>query len=491
MSKTIQNPRHPAFIIVLFLPGLLLLALPYYRPADIPVIFLFIGRLHPLILHFPIVLIILALLFEAARYFDLLKSGDSVVMVILIAAAISTLASIGAGFFLFASGDYAGYLMEQHFWAGVITGVCVFTTLALYATYRIMARAYPFYVIALALSTISVGYASHLGGSITHGQDYLSEHLNLIMDDSDDVDKPESEMLVYEDIIAPVFEAKCLSCHNEQKSKGKLIMTSYQNILRMGESGLPSVTPGVPEKSELFNRIVLPAGHDDHMPPEGKTPMNAEETKLLKFWIESGATDTLSLRTAAGNEDIRQTIRSLLPELTKYKTKAKVARLKTAALQQELNEVARELNISIYRDSAAEGNFFILAMKFPPAPFTNDQFRTLSPFFEVFSRVSLTASDIDDPGLYYIGQMVNVKELYLQKTKLDGSGLVYLQNLPNLEVLNLSFTRVDDKGAIDLLKIPNLKEVYLYRTYTSREVLEAIEKNKPGLKVLMEEGPYF
>ena len=66
-------------------------------------------------------------------------------------------------------------------------------------------------------------------------------------------------------------------------------MTSFENIFKPGESSLPSVTPGVSNKSELFNRIALPVDHKDHMPPEGKTPLTENEIALLKFWIESGA----------------------------------------------------------------------------------------------------------------------------------------------------------------------------------------------------------
>lgn len=73
----------------------------------------------------------------------------------------------------------------------------------------------------------------------------------------------------------------------------------------------------------------------------------------------------------------------------------------------------------------------------------------------------------------------------------DGSGLIYLQQLKNLEVLNLSYTKTDDKAAIDLLKIPNLKKVYLFQTQVSRQVVEALQKNKPGLEIFLEEGPYF
>lgn len=160
-------------------------------------------------------------------------------------------------------------------------------------------------------------------------------------------------------------------------------------------------------------------------------------------------------------------------------------------LEAKLKEVANKLNVSIERDTLSDGDFYTIAMKFPPAPFTNEQFQELSPYLEVFSKVSLISSGIDDAGLYYISKMTNLRELYLQKTNIDGSGLIYLINLPNLEKLNLSFTKIDDRAAIDLLKAPKLQEVYLYRTNTSKQVVDALSKNKPSLRLLVEEGPYF
>lgn len=484
--------RRPALVVLLFLTGLLFLVLPFFRPAEVPVVFLFAGRLHPLVLHFPIVLIILAFLFEVAGRYYRLKTGENTVLVILAAAAISAVVSVAAGFFLFASGDYSGPLMERHFWAGAITGAGIFFSLAFFYIHRSTQRYYYWYFFTLLLSTVSVGYASHLGGSITHGRDYLTEHLQFIMHAlGDDKEKSESEMLVYEDMISPVFESKCMSCHNDQRAKGDLAMTSYESLLKGGKSGLPSLTLGNPLNSELYKRVILPEGHDDRMPPEGKTPMNDSEIALLKFWIASGAGETLRLTQVRDVDSMRRVVVGLLPELAKYRRREKIEQLKLSALEQELQVLAQRLDITIHRDSLADGNFFAIAMKFPPAPFTNDQFRELRPYFDAFTKVSLISSGIDDAGLYYIGQMRNLRELYLQKTKVDGSGIVHLQNLAHLEILNLSFTSLDDKGALDLLKMHSLREVYLYRTKTSMQVIEALRRYKPAVKFLLEEGPYL
>lgn len=492
MSTLISKVRQPALILALFTTGFLFLFLPFFRPDEVPFLFLFVGRLHPLILHFPIVLIILAFMFEVAGRFYGLKIGENTVLVLLIAAALSSVISIAAGFFLFASGDYSGNLMERHLWAGAITGAAVFFTLGSFYIYRNTTRYYYLYFGGLLLTNAAVGYTSHLGGSITHGKDYLTEHLELVFHPVEGKEqKAESEMLVYEDMIHPVFEAKCMSCHNAQRAKGDLLMSTYKDLMKGGKSENPSVTPGKPEESELYKRIVLPEGHSDRMPPEGKTPLEEPEIALLKFWIASGAGENLKVAEARKIDTVQQVITTLLPELSRYRRRAQIQEVKLKTLEQELQQVAGKLDITIRRDSLAEENLFTIAMKFPPAPFTNAQFRELSPYFEAFSKVSLTSSGIDDAGLYYISQMVNVRELYLQKTPLDGSGLIHLQKLPNLEILNLSFTKVDDKAMIDLLEFPSLKAVYLYRTNTSMQVIEALRKYRPGVRFLLEEGPYF
>lgn len=492
MSNTIRSIQRPALILILFFTGLLFLVLPFFRPAEVSFLFLAIGRLHPLILHFPIVLIILALVFELLNRFYSVKTGENTLMVILIAAAVSSLVSVAAGFFLFASGEYSGSLMERHFWSGAITGAAIFITLALFLVHRYTSRYYYGYLGALLISNASVAYASHLGGSITHGQDYLTEHLRFVTHAFEDPErKPESKMLVFKDMIIPVFEAKCLSCHNDQRAKGGFVMSSYDQIQKGGESGQPSLSPGAPYESEIYKRVILPEDHPDRMPPEGKTPMSDAEIALLKYWIASGAADTLKLVHARQVDTLRHVVDGLLPELAKYRRRAQIEKVKLETLESELADLAARLDVTIRKDSLSEETRFTLSMKFPPAQFTNDQFIALRPYFEVFSKLSLTSSGIDDAGLYYIGQMTNLQELYLQKTKLDGSGIIHLQNLPRLEVLNLSFTQIDDKAAIDLLKFPSLREVYLYRTNTSMQVIEALRKYRPQVRFLLEEGPYF
>lgn len=227
------------------------------------------------------------------------------------------------------------------------------------------------------------------------------------------------------------------------------------------------------------------------MPPEGKTPLTSYETAVIKFWIESEAKMEMKVQEARNDSGVSTAVSQVMPDLKRYRRRLQIAALKDKQLQLELDSLSKRLNVSIRRDSLSDENYFTLSMKFPPARFTGNEFRELAPYSDVFSKISLVSSGIGDEGLYHIGHMSNLRALYLQKTNLDGSGLIHLKNLEKLEILNLSYTKIDDKAALDLLKIPNLKEVYLFQTKTSIDVVRALQEYKPGLRILMEEGPYL
>lgn len=102
--------------------------------------------------------------------------------------------------------------------------------------------------------------------------------------------------------IQPLFETKCLECHNPSKVKGDLLMDTAANLLKGGENG-PGLVAGKPDESEILKRVILPKGHDDVMPPKGD-PLAAGEIALVKQWIAEGAKwpDGLALRYQSPEE---------------------------------------------------------------------------------------------------------------------------------------------------------------------------------------------
>ena len=453
---------------------------------------LLIGRFHPLVLHFPIVLILLALVFELINRFGYLKEGAKVIGFVLAAASLSVVVVVVAGYLLYTSGEYTGDLVMRHFWGGVFSGAGILTTTLFFLLDQCSRRRlYTAYFVLLVLTNIGVVYTSHLGGSLTHGKDYLTEYLPLIFGKGQVTgQKPIEEMLVYQDLIVPFLETKCVSCHNEHKTKGGLLMTSYTSLLQGGESGQPAITKGNPEQSALYLRVSLPPDHEDHMPPEGKKPLSNQEIALLKYWITAGASNELPVGRARENPAIDSVIQSYLPESIRLSHRLFDKKQEKEQLKQELAQLAEKLQVSIEEDMEAEGNGFILSMRFPPAPFGSEQLQEMQPYLPFFTKVSLVSSDITDDDLYFVGKMINLRQLYLQKVDLNGSGLIYLQNLQNLETLNLSFTETENAAALELIKFPVLKKVYLFDTPVSEELVKALRKNRADWQILLEEGPY-
>lgn len=89
--------------------------------------------------------------------------------------------------------------------------------------------------------------------------------------------------VVFEKNVLPILEAKCFSCHGNEKVEANLRLDSRERVLQGGESG-KVIVPGDVESSYLFD--LIEAGE---MPPEGETPLTKDEVAEIRSWIETGA----------------------------------------------------------------------------------------------------------------------------------------------------------------------------------------------------------
>jgi hypothetical protein len=95
--------------------------------------------------------------------------------------------------------------------------------------------------------------------------------------------------------IQPLIERSCVGCHDHQngkKPKGELRLTSREALLKGGESGEPSITPGSAADSLLI-RYVSGEIEDLEMPPLDRRDkyqaLTDDEIELLREWIDAGA----------------------------------------------------------------------------------------------------------------------------------------------------------------------------------------------------------
>ena len=106
----------------------------------------------------------------------------------------------------------------------------------------------------------------------------------------------------FKDHVQPVLRTHCLNCHNADKAKADLDVSTYAAVIAGGSSG-DTVKPGNAGQSLLFK--VTNHDVEPHMPPKGpKIP--AADLALIKAWIDGGAPETAvgAAKTAVRKTDI-------------------------------------------------------------------------------------------------------------------------------------------------------------------------------------------
>jgi len=99
-----------------------------------------------------------------------------------------------------------------------------------------------------------------------------------------------AEKITYQDHIRPLLENKCFSCHNPDKKKGDLDLTSF-GALMTGGGGGAVVDAGNADRSRLWTTCAKK--EEPFMPPEG-APLGTKDLDLLAAWIKGGILDTKS-----------------------------------------------------------------------------------------------------------------------------------------------------------------------------------------------------
>ena len=88
--------------------------------------------------------------------------------------------------------------------------------------------------------------------------------------------------------ILPLLKVKCFGCHgNDPKDiRGGYDLRTRQGMLRGGDSREPSLIPGKPGASPLY-QAVLWMGYE--MPPKQNDRLTQQETEFIRAWIAAGA----------------------------------------------------------------------------------------------------------------------------------------------------------------------------------------------------------
>ncbi len=269
----------------------------------------FLGRFHPLLVHGPVAFLVLVPLLElAGRRAKWAHLRPAAGWILTLAAAAGFLAAFD-GWLLAWSGGYRGRDITVHMWGGVwLAAVCAAAAWAR-GSPGAARRGYP----ALLAGTFALMvWTAHGGGSVTHGDGFLTERMparmrswfgipvtptpgaapaaaapsGVLHTGLASVDPANAAF--YPVHVAPLLERSCVRCHKPEKHKAGLRMDTLALLLAGGTDG-PVIAPGNPGKSELIRRVKLPAKDDDSMPSDGDKPLAPEEIQMIERWIAAGA----------------------------------------------------------------------------------------------------------------------------------------------------------------------------------------------------------
>jgi len=257
----------------------------------------FLGPFHMVLLHFPIGLFSFAALLEAVAWFRPFEGLRRVQGSTLGLGVLSAIVTSILGLYRSAGGDYSAEILSQHRNTGIALTVVAALTLVLHsALLRGGVGWLRWYRGALGATLMLLLVASHHGGSLTHGEGFLTHNAPQPIrgwidrwNSTPPQTRVSPSMSALGAGVAKVFETRCLSCHGPEKQKGRFRIDQRESLLKGGASGVAAVVPGDPARSGLFRMILLPAAHEEVMPPAGKEPLSDSEILAVFRWIQAGA----------------------------------------------------------------------------------------------------------------------------------------------------------------------------------------------------------
>ena len=456
-------------------------------------IVLFFGRFHPLILHLPIGFLAIAFVMELASRRQRFSQYKPAIGVILLLGAGSAIVAAALGLMLAQSGGYDDELLSVHQWSGF--GVAFLALLA-YGLQRQLKRKHSrtldkYYITVMSVMILSLAVAGHFGGSLTHGSDYLTQYMpdglrtiaGLPSKEQREIKKITNlqEAVVYDDIIFPIIDNYCTSCHNDSKRKGGLMMHTPEALMMGGDSG-PLFIPGNAMESQMIGNIRLPENHDDHMPPKGKPQLTYDQIALLVWWINEGASFDQKVAGLSANDEIEAILKTLVdPNAARSPAEILLSSAVVPVAEGALDQLHRRgIMVSTLSDSIKwlqadlaynrEGDSIVYA---------------LTSVSQQLTWLNLRGTPTTDKSLPVINTFKNLTRLDLGKTRITDAGLQQLNELDFLETLNVYETSVSDTGIQHLAKLKNLRTLYVWKTNVTPEGALQLEKALPGLQVVL------
>ena len=447
---------------------LLLFLLAFENRVVLPSWLQVAGRMHPLLLHFPLVMLVVYciwILFIPKKSIEpatRIYVGDWLLLLSAFSAVITAL----MGLFLSREPGYDAEALSWHKWSGVI--VSVLAVLWYYFRENIN-KSRITAILTSGISFLAILIAGHQGAGITHGQNFL---LAPLLPEKQEKFVPIEEAFVFAHLVQPIFESKCMSCHNSSKAKGELVMETRELLLKGGKSGVLWDTAAA-DLGLLMHRVHLPLEQKKHMPPQGKPQLTDDEVQILYYWIKSGADFEKKVVDLAGTDTLRLLAEARLTKTEVASYDFDAADAKTIASLNNSNRVVAPIALE---SPALSVNFYNKGF------FNSEELKALLKVKDQIVSLDCSFMPLKDEDLATISQFSNLRTLLVNFTPITGKTIGDLKKLKHLKSLSLAGTQVNQSQLAVLESFPALEKLSLWNTGFSPTELEALKTKKSKIR---------
>ena len=454
-----------------------------------PDFLLFLGRFHVLVLHLPIGMVLLTAivhwLSRDARNIDMQK----VLPVLWGCTALSALVTVALGLLHFGEGGFSWPSANAHRLWGI--GFALAAQLVWFLSVFNVVQYRRWGGLLCIILLVAVTITGHYGGNLTHGPTYLVEYAPQTIRNMAGLEARRSPVTdpgqadPWHDVVGPMLHSRCGSCHNPDKQRGQLDLSSLDSLLLGGESGAV-VLSGNAEGSDLYKRVTLPENHENFMPAEGKTPLTIDQVQILGWWINAGLPTDISVSALSIDEE---TAALLSVELGLRPVPVMVAAENYSALPEEMiNQMVA--SGWLVRPLSRESNGLSVSINAIGQPASRDMLALLNQASASMVELNLASTGLNDDLLAVITDMPVLEILNLSNNGITDAGLDTLAGFENLQVLNLyGNSAITDGGLEKLVSLVNLETLYLWGTAVSEAGLMGLQASMVDLEIYAQALP--
>ncbi|MEO8174726.1 MAG: c-type cytochrome domain-containing protein [Sediminibacterium sp.] len=437
----------------------------------------FFGRFHPVLVHLPIGFLLLALILQwlsrKEKYMAILPA----IRVSFLLGMLSAVLSCLSGWSLSLGGEYDESTLDLHKWLGI--SVAAFSLIG----YVFSSKPNSVLKNILSITTVVlIIITGHLGGTLTHGEGFLTKGVFTSKDSAASARKVIAnvqEAQVFGDIIQPILLDKCGGCHSAKKQKGGLRLDGKEWIVKGGKDGKVFIS-GNAGTSELYKRIILDPLDEKHMAPKGKPQLTEQEVNLVQWWINSDAGFEKKAKDVAQPAQIIPALLAMQSAVITQKKPA-IPEGSVDAVSQSVLDTLRNAGIVVL--PVAVNSNYLLA-NFVSIPKLTD--RTVSLLSQIRKQLvwlKLGYANLSEESWKVIGQCNKLTRLSIEHTNITDSYFKYIAELKNLQYLNLVGTKVSAQGVRQLKELTQLEMMYLGQTSIKGNDFVLLQNSFPKVKI--------